>query len=171
MAPAIFICHIDLTASHLPMHPVLMNSHMTEDAMLCSPSASSFILLSFPPYIFSSYIHMPPPFFPPPSLALPSLLLSPSTYFCQFFSSPSHLRPSLKRVWHAHGPNSIIDQIKEILLNSLNRQKEHTHTPDMLKGCSHTHTGKQIFTLCSLGSLQKKSLTRKWTNCNFRLCP
>lgn len=168
MAPAIFICHIDLTASHLPMHPVLMNSHMTEDAMLCSPSASSFLSLRTFSHL-TSICHLL--FFPPPSLALPSLLLSPSTYFCQFFSSPSHLRPSLKRVWHAHGPNSIIDQIKEMLLNSLNRQKEHTHTPDMLKGCSHTHTGKQIFTLCSLGSLQKKSLTRKWTNCNFRLCP
>lgn len=92
-----------------------------------------------------------------PSLALPSLLRSPC--LCHFFSSPSHLLPSLRRVWHAQGPNSIIDQIKEMLLNSLNRQREHTHAPDTPKGLQHTHahTEANTYSLCSLCSVQKQS--------------
>lgn len=43
-------------------------SQMTEDAMLCPPSASSYISLFFPLYVFSSSIHMPPPLSPLPSL-------------------------------------------------------------------------------------------------------
>lgn len=98
------------------------------------------IPLFFPLYIFSSPVHMPPPF-SPPSPSLCCLSSCPLLFFSRhFFSSPSHLLPSLWRLWHAHGPNSIIGQIKEMLLNSLNRKKEHTHAPDMPRLQSYTYT-------------------------------
>lgn len=138
---------------------------MTEDAILRPPSASyiSFLYLCtfthLPPICHLLFLHS----------TLPSRLLSPSLSLCHFFSSPSHLLPSLRRVWHAHGPNSIIDQIKEMLLNSLNRQKEHSRAPETPKGYNHTHTntcthkGKQTMTLYSLGRVQKKKKSAQTT--------
>lgn len=112
----------------------------------CNAASSPNLLLLHLPFFPSlcTFSHLPSICyllsFSTPSLPLPSLLLSTSPSLWHFFSSPPHLLPSLRRVWHAHGPNSIIDQIKEMLLNSLNRQKEHTHAPDTLKGYNHTHT-------------------------------
>lgn len=118
---------------------------------------------------------MPPPVFLHSLPPLPFLLLSSSPSPCHFFSSPSHLLPSLRRVRHTHGPDSIIDQIKKMLLNSLSRQKEHMHAPDTPRGCNLTHihmlpahrppiiyTHRQIFTLCSFCSVQKKTGTHQW---------
>lgn len=132
-------------------------SQMTEDATLPLPLSPS------PPfYISSSYIHKSLRLFLhslchllPPLLLLP-LLTSPSPSLCHLFSSPSYLQPSLGGERHARGPNSIIDQIKEMLLNSLTRQKEHRRTQDMMKGYNHTHTQShthlqmQIFTSYSV---------------------
>lgn len=112
--------------------------------LLHLPFLRSVHFLIFHPYATSS--------FSTPSLALPCFLLSPS--LCHFFSSLSHLLLSLRRVWHAHGPNSIIDQIKGMILSSLNRQKEHTHSPDMLKGYNHTHKYADTCTHRALQPLQ-----------------
>lgn len=116
-------------------------SQMTEDAMLCPPPSPASLLSPFLPTIhFLISRPYATSFFSTLSLSLLPLLLSPSLSLCHFFSSPSHLLPSLWRLWHAHGPNSIIGQIKEMLLNSLNRKKEHTHAPDMPGLQSHTYT-------------------------------
>lgn len=145
---------------------------LTDDWGCNAASFLSLLLLLHLPFLPSVHFLIFHPnatsSFSTPTLALPSLLQSPSPSLCHFFSSPSHLLPSLRRVWHAHGPNSIIDQIKEMPLNSLNRQKEHTHASDTPKGynpppTTHTHTstcthkGKKIFTLRSLCSVQKIS--------------
>lgn len=103
-------------------------------------SLSPLLLLLHLPFLLSVNFLIFHPYATSSFSTLPSLLLPPSPSLCHFFSSPSHLLPSLRRVWHAHGPNSIIDQIKEMLLNSLNRQKEHTHAPDTPRGYNHTHT-------------------------------
>lgn len=131
--------------------------------LLHLPFLPSVRFLIFHPYATSS--------FSTPFFALPSLLLPFS--LCHFFSSPSHLLPFLRRAWHAHGPNSIIDQIKEMLLNSLNRQKDHTHAADMLKGYNHTEANTYSDSAASAACKRKQhiQLLIKWTNCNFRLCP
>ena len=134
--------------------------------LLHLPFLPSVHFLIFHPYATSSSST--------PSLALPFLLLSPS--LCHFFSSPSHLLPFLRRVWHAHGPNSIIDQIKEMLLNSLNRQKEHTHAPDTPRGynCTHTpthaHTKATRYSHSAASAVCKRNQYKSLTNCIFRSC-
>lgn len=65
-------------------HSTYEVSQMTEDATLCPPSASSSsdIPLLFPLYVFSVFVHMPPPPLSPPLPSLPchlfSCLFSPS---------------------------------------------------------------------------------------------
>lgn len=120
MAAAIFICHIDLTASYSPMHTVLMKSHRWLRKQCC-------LLLHLP--FFSLYISIHPSIHPCANLLFPLLSFHCHHSSCLLnlsFLPPSHLLPFLSRGFHAHGPNSIIDQIKEMLLNSQNRWKR-TH--------------------------------------------
>ncbi len=87
----------------------------------------------------------------------------PPPSFCHLSSCPSPPAASVHSLLiccHFSEVNGMpmgqiqLDQIKEMLLNSLTRQKEHTHASDMPKGddtCTtntvYTHRGKQTHTL------------------------
>lgn len=175
MASAIFICHIDLTASHSPMHTVLMKSHRWLRMQCCvvpqpPPPTAPFSSLSICSHPLS-ICHLLFVYFLPFAA-----LSSPVISFCHFFSSRSHLLPFLRRACYAHGPNSIIDQIKRDA-SQLPQQTKGTHArtrhAEGLQPHTHTHTQENIFRTCSLCTVRKEAAQMvqiKWTNCNFRLC-
>lgn len=122
-------------------HSTYEAPQMTEDAKCCvlpqPPPTPPFLLCIFP--FFDPSIHVLTCFFQLLSLHCHHF----SCLSNVFFLPPSHLLPFLRRGFHAHGPNSITDQIKEMHLNFQNRQKN-THAPDLPEGSSPR------FQLCSL---------------------
>ncbi len=130
--------------------------------MLCPPSASSsYISLSFPLYIFSSSIHMLPPPSPLPS-SLCHLSSGPPPSVTSFH--PFFICCHFSQEYGMPMGQIQLDQIKEMLLNSLTRQKEHTHASDMPKGddtCTtntvYTHRGKQTHTLQPLQCVKESN--------------